>query len=846
MEAAKKFLSDYFACRQHIFESLSEYNPPVVANRDNLENFSQKLLDFCIFRFFYDHFSHCQVSLKDLLLRESSGASTLSEESAWRSLKTIFSPLSDLFGDISAVSGREQLIIPNKVFFQLDGLQNNNTLLYLSETYDFGDFSDPSRSITLTDLVFVFEKSVVTDLRLASDDDLNGSGGLSKRSRDGVFYTPTRISDYIVRETVGVVLASLKMDLGLYSGCDDGDSLPKLLQFRERLKNITILDPACGAGAFLIQAFKFLAAEHRRLAAEIALLDPDDDFDDPLMLRSIITNNLYGVDINPESAEATKVLLWLHTVSADCGFQMPDMNIQCGNSLVASDYYEFHSNVNATLSVEDVNTFDWADEFPEILSSSLPAADFGFDCVISNPPYVRIQHFKSRQPDVANYYLMAGLHETGFPLYESSQTGNFDLYLLFIEKGIELLNSRGKMGYITPTAWLGNKAGLGLRRKVKYLGCLERLVDFQCFQIFEGVSTYTGIQFFVGVRVDKVKFHNSPDGVLRAENWDDADSIPYFELSHFSGWHFIPLVERKLFQRLAWKFTTLAKSRYTKGVCLGVISGVDSIFINLLTADGKLLHVDKHNGGKKVLVDIEHDLLMPVLSGKQVKRYLLPTTNYRILQTYSLTPDGVDLIGFSDLEKSYPKTAAFLLTHKRTLCNRNISTEADLWHRFTRIPSNKCIMPKLLVAGTAPGLRVSIDVDGSFAALGSRVYSIFADSEINLFYLYGLLNSPLLDFLVRRTAAPKRGGYFSITAFVLSPLPIPLATEEEKIQVGDLAKDLQRLHTARINGVADDGVDDEIRRCEESMNALIYRLYDLTAEEIELVEGSFIFGGNEE
>jgi type I restriction-modification system DNA methylase subunit len=245
----------------------------------------------------------------------------------------------------------------------------------------------------------------------------------SKRKKDGVFYTPKYITKYIVENTVGTLCKNKKEELNLQE--EDYHKLTKkakkqlyenLMQYREWLLHITIIDPACGSGAFLNQALEFLIAEHRGIAELEANI-----FNAPMVFdveSSILENNLFGVDINEESVEIAKLSLWLRTAKKGRKLNSLNNNIKCGNSLIDDP------------AVAGDKAFNWQEQFPHIFEKG------GFDVVIGNPPYVQITENKQ-------YYDSK---------YSTSKSG--DLYALFYEKGNFINKLNGYFGFITPSLFI--------------------------------------------------------------------------------------------------------------------------------------------------------------------------------------------------------------------------------------------------------------------------------------------------------------------------------------------------------------------------------------------------------
>ncbi len=839
----KDFYREYHAYREKVFETLVKSNPDFRGTKGRLVRLTQRFLDRCLFVMFCEDMGaalHYPPNLlRDLLIKHSTDDFyDANDNAAWEKVKKLFAAMRDGTHFLKQAMNRfngglfetdkelENLHIPTFLFCtEQQGMNEKSlfsdkaTLLYLSAQYDFGAGAGTGeRKIGLYTLGRIFEQSI-TDLEYmeARADGRVSLTELSKRKRDGVYYTPEWVTDYIVQETVGAKMEDIKKELGF-------DRIPQVTEediekFQERLKNrrkkgaphvnayiamldqyrnaldkLRIADPACGSGAFLIQAFEKLFRERQWIAKEKERIERKGSlFDTEQEMKTVLSRNLYGVDINPESVEITRLALWLRTALPDKSLSVLDKNILCGNSLVGMDFYE---NRNPKLFPEEkkerINAFDWNAAFPQIF------ADGGFDCVIGNPPYIKLQHFRQAQPEVTDYLLTAKKKD-GSLKYESTQTGNFDMYLPFIEMGMDLLNANGRMGFIAPNVWMMNEYGKGLRKKLKQTKQLDRWVDFKSFQVFDEATTYTALQFFRGKQCDAVKCYFASDGDISNVDWEstDMDSVSFEELSEDGAWNLLPRKDSDLINRLCRSNSLLGEKKWTKQIFQGVITSADYIYHLTKIGNGKYLHKGKDKKTKEV--EIEDKIMRPLVSGSEAKRYQKPHTDTWLLFPYDLSGDRPRLWSQNEMEERFPKAWAYFRNFEKVLRERESGKFDDAqWFRFGRNQNmDKQDLPKLGVAQTVPGMRVFYDSDGEFYFNNVRVNGIFASEKQDTWFLLGILNSPVVNFVFKRTAKAKEGGFYEANKQFLAPLPVPDATDDQKKQVGNLAKELQELHTSR-------------------------------------------------
>lgn len=825
------FYQEYRKYREVLIDTLIAANPAYPRTKGRLVRLAQKLLDRLIFILFCEDMGQ-QIAyppqvLRDRLLRLSNQTLPEDGDDAWDMIRGLFRRMDQggsfdgktiqrFNGGLFAPDPElEDLNIPNRVFFasgQAAGevalATARPNLLYFAANYNFGTTSE-GRAITLYTLGRIFEQSI-TELEAleAAKDQRPSLTEITKRKRDGVYYTPEHIVHMIVDETVGARLEDLRREAGwdqsiIFTRDEIDRRAPKVLRqidaisrYQMKLKEVAILDPACGSGAFLISALEYLLAEHRRTEEERQRLSGGQAFifDDDEATKGILSQNIYGVDINPASVELARLALWLHTARAGSVLSDLDATVRDGNSLVGPDI----ANVNSHYSLlpeagkERINAFDWADAFPKIFARG------GFDCVIGNPPYVKLQNYKRVMPEVAEYLRLATAPDLGMSgrRYLSAQTGNTDLYLPFIEKGLALLKEGGRMGYIAPSVWLLNDYGEGLRKLVHKGRNLDRWMDFQSFQIFEEAITYTALQFFTKTANPAIRFLPAPEGAVTPD-WSNPDqAVPYETLPTDDAWTLLPRAEREVMAALTQRCDRL--------------DDVAAIIVGLQTSADDIYHLRKLAPGRYVTasraeVAIEDAIMLPLVSGKDVSPWTTPKPEWHILFPYG--PDAASRVALLDaatMQASYPHAWRYLRVNEATLRARESrSFDDDEYYRFGRNQNlDRQNKPKLFVAQTVQFLEVAPDLDGAFAANNVRVNCITANEPSDLWFLLAILHGKVCDWVFRRIAKPKSGGYFEANKQFIAPLPVPRADAAARARMGRLAQISRALHTRRARAEA--------------------------------------------
>ncbi|HEV2647591.1 MAG TPA: hypothetical protein VGU46_14645 [Acidobacteriaceae bacterium] len=337
--------------------------------------------------------------------------------------------------------------------------------------------------------------------------------------------------------------------------------------------------------------------------------------------------------------------------------------------------------------------------------------------------------------------------------------------------------------------------GAALRSFIHEGQYLDRWIDFKSFQVFEEATTYTALQFFTRSRNPSVRFALAPDGALSTDWRDAAWHVPYAELSTGDDtWVFLPENERRLVRRLSHECLRLDDPLVTIQIFQGLITSADHIYhLKRLRAG---LYESRAKRGNARQIEIEDAIMRPLISGTEADRYAELETELYLLFPYESNERGMSLLSAIELSREFPLAWDYLRQHEQELRDREGgSFDDEQWYRFGRNQNiDKQNLPKLAVAQTVQHLEVSCDLQGEFCLNNVRVNGILCEDQDNLLFLMGILNSPVPDWIFRRSSAPKSGGFFEANKQFIAPLPIPHAPIADKRWVGTQALELTALH----------------------------------------------------
>jgi hypothetical protein len=688
----------------------------------------------------------------------------------------------------------------------------------------------------------IYEQFLGQVIRLDENHNAEVEDKPEVKKAGGVKYTPAYIVEAIVKKTLGPAL----------EGKAPLEAVP-----------VTVLDPACGSGSFLIVAYQYLLDWHREwyIKSLVPILESGMKSSSPEIRRMlpgatnepgkkgrkkeaelpifqgrdgewrlttaerkrILLNNIYGLDIDRQAVEVTKLSLLLKVLEGENDetiskqlklFQeraLPDLsnNIKCGNSLIGWDILEDNPGLGQE-EIDRINPFDWDKEFPEIFQRG------GFSVVIGNPPWVR-------QEGLGEF---KGYFQKHYKVYQ----GAADLYAYFVERGVSLIQKEGIFSYIVANKWMKANYGLPLRAWLKEQ-CIEEIIDFGDLQVFQGATTYSCI-----IRINKSTPHTSFEvtqvKTLTFQSLSDYANDNHYRVSQPNlddkGWSLADERTKNLLEKM--NSTGVPLSEYIDGrIYRGMLTGFDEAFI-----------IDAKTREKLIAEDVKSsELIKPHLAGRDIKRYQSPNSGKYLI----FTRRGINI-------QDYPAIEKHLLQFKERLMPKPKDWKGEVWngrkpgaYKWYEVQDaidyyTEFDKPKITYLKFQVKPAFTFDEEGHYP--NSANWIIPSNDK----YLLGIFNSKLGWFMISNYCTQIQNGYqlifdylgkISIHAIDFSD-SADAARHDRMVSLVDqmlsLHKQLQEAHTPHDQT----RLQRQIEATDRQIDALVYELYGLTEEEIRIVE----------
>ncbi len=801
---SKNFYKVYREARLELLRDIYQHNNHIRTNIDIGIEKAQKIVDRIVFAAFAEDSG---LLPDNTLLRVIKAAdSSAFGGSLWNTLKGFFEAI-----DV----GSDRLEIPDGYNGGLFKRDDKLDSLHISDeplrkVLELGAYNF-AEDLSVNILGHIFEQSIsdLEEIKNKVNESQNVEAiGQSRRKKDGIFYTPDYIVRYIVDNSLGSYLREheerFKDEFGLKGDIKDTTYEKREKQayakYQDFLQNVKVLDPACGSGAFLVYVFDYLLAENKRVTDILG----NSLFSSENYVRDILRNNIYGVDLNEESVEITKLSLWLKTAQKGKKLTTLDANIKCGNSLIDDP------------NIADSKAFNWQGQFADVFKHG------GFDVVVMNPPYVDSEAMTTHIPEQRNFLAKN---------YENT-TGNWDLYIPFIELSMLLVKDGGYSSFITPDKWIAKPFGESTRKN--FMPYITRIA-------------FAGREVFSDAKVDSIvtTLHKKPSQTITALDAKETD---------------FPLLNEVDKDQIQPPYTFDFLMSNNLPLISKVEKNVDTVSSYAL-CDGACATSDAYK-----LKDLVEDSPNPL-------------DGYMRMINTGTVGKFVSRWGYSPMTYLGEKYLNPVINKRRF--------ENDFGNSYYR----KSIQPKLIIKGLTL-LDLSADFNAEVVP-GKSTLLLLSENIENLRFLLVLLNSRFpLYFIKQKYSASSYNGGITFTKDMIGNFPIPNISKEifdlfvkrsyeymdlytnlqissdrfQKIVMQELRMDKfpSRLNhwwtldlTAFLKAVGNKlsltqkdefvalydkyrsdllALHNEIQKIDLEVNQLVYQLYDLTPDEVAIVE----------
>ena len=699
------------------------------------------------------------------------------------------------------------------------------------------------------------------------------------RNQSGSFYTPREIVNYMVDESLIAYLGNndFVRSLFSYDFTFDKAKSNEYLKIADKLKAVKILDPACGSGAFpmgllnrIVEILERISPDEnvydlklsvienclygsdiQSIAAQITKLrffislicDCEKDASKPnfgiptlpnLETKFVSANTLIAkkkrdpqgnLFENPEIEQTKRKLAEIRhkhfsAKSASTKYRLRKEDEELRGKLInlLSDDNGFAQDDAKQLA--SWNPYDQNAVSPFFDPEWMFGVADGFDIVIGNPPYLRIQGIRNSNSDFADY-LVANYN---------SATGSFDLYVAFVERALQLISSNGIVNFIMPVKWTNAAFGKGLRDVVSKQKAAKKIINFSEYQVFNA-STYTGLQWFKPNSdcLEYYELDRNLESNIELKSYlenlsKDTSSIVNTDKLNKDTWVLASSEVSKLLNKLNEQ--PLRLEDVFEKIFQGIATSKDDVyFIYDCTETQSTITGESKQLNKRVT--IEKGLVKPLLKGEDVHRYDNLSSNRYVIFPYKLENGTANLYAEEELKLLFPNGYAYLKECETLLRGRE-KGRFDIdgqWFQFGRRQGlSYGNIPKIVAPEISFGGNYAFDVSGQFYST-TTIYGYIMKESCNVSYetLMAILNSKLCWWFMSNTGTVLAQGYYRYKPAYLKPLPIPQISKETDSEIKSL-----------VAGLAKQDASDR-RFLERKIDIAIYNLYSINDDDIELI-----------
>ncbi len=474
-----------------------------------------------------------------------------------------------------------------------------------------------------------------------------------------------------------------------------------------------------------------------------------------------------------------------------------------GSNELLSDYYEAIKNPSLPFIL-------WQLYFPKVFKDN-----GGFDIVIGNPPYIKIQNLDESAAEVLK------------KKYKTA-TGKFDIYVLFVEKAFELMTTNGQCAFIQPHRFLNVGYGKGLREYLKERQGLSKVVSFGVNQVFETATTYTGIFFYSRnnplIKYAEVETKDMSGLEFMTKEWKDLGST----------WSFSTESTNSIVEKI--NSTNVNLLDVFEGIYQGVITLGDDKFIMEGRIEGDTFYGYSNEIGKDV--ELEAAIMKPVLKGENIRRYLQPQNTLYIIYPHKTNEKG-KTVPYEEEEmiEQFPKTYEYLSLFKEELLEKKVKykTNPKYWYSLHRAREKRILdADKLITPQLQNYCNFALDTKSMYPDAGGYMLIIKDEFKSDILYYYGILNSSLFYHFIKETSTAFNNNYYYFKTAYIKPFKFPnmdAGSEEKKERIAELVDIILQKRA--------DNDELPIDEYEKEIDQLVFELYGLSSDEIAQIEKKY-------
>ncbi|WP_435066028.1 Eco57I restriction-modification methylase domain-containing protein [Halobaculum sp. EA56] len=588
-----------------------------------------------------------------------------------------------------------------------------------------------------------------------------------------------------------------------------------------------ILDPACGSGGFLTEATERLIQHYIDKFGKTSIHYLDAEEARTILER--VEENVYGIDINPFAVHITQINLLFRTVDLydkvteqDPSYTMDGFEIHVADTLTPTVLEQQEGSTDDEGKQSQIGQFAQYNGRAQSFLDDRDAVDrikdeMEFDVVIANPPYVRVQNINGPKEDYVARY--------------SSVESNFDIYVPFIERGLDWLKDDGNLSYICPNRVLSHEYSELIRDQLAEEP-LTHIIDFKDVEVFDAATPYPCIFTVDRDRspeepVQCARFAEERDRILeeihRRDDWENPDVDAYdlytYEKEqmradnaddHLPSWKPMPDSERRLFDKIEEQ-GDMRVGEISAEVFVGTQTSANTVYIGeIVDQTDEEGVVEFAPSGYDETHPIEEEILTRVLKGKEIDRWGVDWEGLWMILPYEVSADDFDVIPQSVLEEEMPHAWDFFLEYEEKLKGRESGKMRgeDDWYGYI-YPKNltKFDPDKIMTNILSSYNRFVADTEGEYYFVGGgnaggygiQLRDEYAPTSEDHLYYVALLNSSVLEFYHKHIAPIFGGKYYSYNKRYLEPHPIVLPEDVPEDTVTEYAEDIQSARAERTD-----------------------------------------------